>query len=459
MTEDQARAVLLLQAVEAQPPGALWTAEDRQWATRAAAQDGPADAPRDARLADRARLAMQRLAPRDRRLERLLGARAWRDAWLPLAVGAGTLAGLVSDGLVAGPYFNVLSPLFWGLLGWNLLLYAGLAVHAMRPAAEASRGGWLRRGLARQLLRRWRGGGLPSAFVARWAEASAPLATARATALLHAVGGGLALGLMLGLVGRGLVLDYRAGWATTLLAPDTVRAALAAGLQPALALTGFALPDGAAFEALRVTPQTPARADAAPWIWCLVVQLAVFVVLPRALLATAAWRRATALARDFPLDTSAPAFERWLVQPSRALWVLPHGAAPSPQAAAGLRAMLAAGFGDAVAVHWAAPLAWGDEETPPAPPAGARAVLLVDLAATPEAEVQGRLLQALATADPIVVADRSGFVRRFGTGERLAQRESAWRALLGDRVFASVALDEADPAAAGRALQAALDPR
>ena len=68
MTEDQARAVLLLQALESQPASALWTAEDRDWATRAAAQDLPADAPREHRLAERARLAS--------RLDRLLAAPA-----------------------------------------------------------------------------------------------------------------------------------------------------------------------------------------------------------------------------------------------------------------------------------------------------------------------------------------------------------------------------------------------
>ena len=452
MTEDDARAVLLLQTVEAQAPGALWTAEDRQWATRAAAQDLAADAPRAARMVARARLAMQRLAPRDAALARLLGSRLWRPAWLPVAALLGVLLGALSDGLVAGPYFNLLAPVFWGLLAWNLVLYGLLAFNALRGGE-----GWLRSGLAQRLLRRTRGRGLVADFGARWAAAAAPLATARAAALLHALAGGLALGLIAGLLLRGLVLDYRAGWATTLLAPDSVRAVLAVGLQPALALSGQVLPAGAGFDALRVTPATPAQASAAPWLLLMAGQLALWVVLPRALLTAGALVRGGRLARDFPLDTTAAGFERWLLHPSRALWVLPHGAAPSPSAAAGLRAMLAAGFGDAVAVHWADPLPWGDEDQPPAPPADARAVLLVDLAATPEPEVQGRLLQALAAADPIVVADHSGFVRRFGSGERLAERETAWRALLGNIPFASVALDAPDSAAAAQALQAALD--
>jgi hypothetical protein len=452
MTEDDARAVLLLQTVEAEPPGALWTAEDRQWATRAAAQDAAADASRAERVVARARLAMQRLAPRDAALRRVLQARTWRPAWVTAAGGLGLVLGLVSDGLVAGPYFNLLSPLFWGLLAWNAVLYAALGVDALRR-----QGGWLRGRVARRLLGRVRGQGLLAGFGARWAAAAEPLAGARAAALLHALAGGVGLGLIAGLLLRGLVLDYRAGWATTLLDAGTVRATLAVGLQPALALLGQTLPADAAFDALRVTPATPALASAAPWLLLMSAQLALWIVLPRVALLLLALRRSARLTRDLPLELSSPAFERWLAQPSRALWVLPHGAAPAPQAAAGLRAMLAGGFGDAVAVHWAEPLPWGDEDRPPPPPPGARAVLLVDLAATPEAEVQGRLLQSLAAADPIVVADRTGFVRRFGTGTRLSEREAAWRALVGNRPFASVALDVPDPAAAAQALRAALE--
>lgn len=457
MTEDQARAVLLLQALEAQPPTALWTAEDRDWATRAAAQDLPADAPRDARLAERARLAMQRLAPRDRALQRLLQAPAWRGRWVAVAAAVGGVAGLASDALVGGAYFNLLSPLFWGLLGWNLLLYAvlavGLGVGAVRGGAGHT---GLRGALSRWMARTTRGAGLPSAFAARWAMVSAPLTGARAAVLLHVAAGALALGLIAGLGLRGLVFDYRAGWASTLLAPDTVQQALAWGLQPALALSGGALPAGAAFEALRVTPATPASASAAPWIGWMALQLLLLVVVPRAVLTARALHRAGTLSRNFPLDTSAPAFDRWLLQPQRALWVLPHGAPdfrrsgrPARHARRWLRRCRAGPVGRPAALGQRGPVAGS--------PPGARAVLLVDLAATPEAEVQGRLLQALAAADPIVVADHSGFVRRFGHGERLAQREAAWRALVGAQPFVSVALDAPDASAAGLALQRALD--
>jgi hypothetical protein len=110
--------------------------------------------------------------------------------------------------------------------------------------------------------------------------------------------------------------------------------------------------------------------------------------------------------------------------------VLPHGAAPSAATVAGLQALLATRHGPGLRLEIAAPLPWGEESRPPPVPPGARPVLLVDLTATPEAEVHGRLLQALAGARPLVVADETAFVQRFGRGERLLQRQAAWRALV-----------------------------
>lgn len=448
MTESDARAVLLLQAVEDAPDTALWTPEDRRWATRAAAQEVPAGAPAEAVVVARARLAAQRLAPRDAGLRRALAARGWHAALPVAALLLGMLFGGVSDGLVAGPYFNLLSPLFWGLLAWNIVVYALLPLPM--PAL-------LRSSLARALLLRVRGQGVLADVAARWATAAEPLARARIAALLHLAAAGLALGLVAGLVLRGLVLDYRAGWATTLLSVEAVQTALAAGFAPVWALSGQLPPDAAAVAALRVLPGQVATASAAPWIAHMALMLALFVVLPRAGLAVAALWRARRLARRFPLAVDGPAFVRWHEAPAAALWALPLGQAPTPQAALGLRAVLGRVWGDGLVLTLAAPLPWGDEDQPPAPPPGARAVLLVDLASTPEAEVHGRLLQALQAAQPLVVADEAGFVRRFGRGDRLAQRQGAWRALLGRTPFLSVDLEAPDLAAAERALRLALE--
>ena len=53
MNEADARRVVLVRAVESEPPGALWTDDDRRWASRAAGS-----APPERYLAERARVAL-----------------------------------------------------------------------------------------------------------------------------------------------------------------------------------------------------------------------------------------------------------------------------------------------------------------------------------------------------------------------------------------------------------------
>ncbi|MDH4050300.1 MAG: DUF2868 domain-containing protein [Rubrivivax sp.] len=462
MTEDQARAVVLLQAFECADEGPLWTAEDRGWATRAARQAVPDAVAPERFVVERARLALQRLAPRDAGVRRALAQRLWSPRWPLAALGVGTMAGVLSDALVAGPYFNLLSPLFWGLLAWNLALYLLLAVTSLRPAAAGPVRGGLAWGLQRGLRRLGRVGPLAD-FASRWARVSLALGTRRVAVLLHLAAAGLALGLIGGLMLRGLVFDYRAGWASTLLQPDTLRQALDWGLAPAQAVTGIAPPDAAAFDALRVTPGQPATVSAAPWIVLMVAQLVLVVLLPRLALATHAAWRARQLAARFALPLTGPYFERLRpVDAPQGVWVLPHARTPEPAAVLGLRALMARVWGDALALQIAPALAYGDEDEPPPAPQGWRPLVTVDLAATPEPDTHGRLLKALAArgGPPVLLlADSSGFLRRFGAGPRLEERVSTWRNLARDAGAALVvaALDAPDLDGAERAWRQALD--
>jgi hypothetical protein len=463
MTEDQARAVVLLQAFESAAEGPLWTAEDRIWATRAARQAVPDDAAPESFIAERARLALQRLAPRDAGVRRALAQRMWSPLWPLAALGSGILAGLLSDALVAGPYFNLLSPLFWGLLAWNLALYLLVAVSALRPSAAGPVRAGLARALQRGLRRLGRVGPLAD-FASRWAKVSLEIVTRRVAVLLHLAAAGLALGLIGGLMLRGLVFDYRAGWASTLLQPDTLRQALAWGLAAAHAVTGIAPPDAAAFDALRVAPGQPASVSAAPWIVLMVAQLVLVVLLPRlGLAAYAGWRARQRTAR-FDLPLTGPYFERLRpIDAPQGVWVLPHARMPEPTAVLGLRALLERVWGDAPALQIAPALAYGDEDEPPPAPPGWRPLVTVDLAATPEPDTHGRLLKTLAArgGPPVVLlADSSAFLRRFGAGPRLAERVTTWRTLARDAGAALVvaSLDAPDLDAAATAWRQALDP-
>jgi len=462
MTENDARAVLLVRAFEEAGDNPQWTADDRAWATRAAQQALGEDARHERFVVERARLALQRLAPRDAHVRRALQHRLWSPITVLLALVLAIALGLATDSLVAGSYFNLLSPAYWGLIAWNLLLYVALALAALR---QRRAGPWRRalgRGLQRWSRRMSRRGPL-AGFAQRWAEVSGGLSAHRAAVLLHVMAAGLALGLIAGLFLRGLVFDYRAGWATTLLEPPAVRQALAVGLAPATAVLGQPLPEGAAFEALRVTPTQPASASAAPWIYTMALNLALLVVAPRILLAAVSAVQARWRAARFVLPLEAPYFQR--LQPTRVprgVWVLPHAEAPSPAAVLGLRTLLTRLWGEQLPLQVAPPLPYGDEEQPPLPPESSRPVVWVDLVATPEPDVQGRLLGALAQQGRpamLLLADEGPFVQRFGPGDRLAQRRAAWRALAdaAEVPFVAVDLSAPDAAAGETALRAALD--
>ncbi len=443
MTETEARAVVLLQSVESGGETPLWTADDRRWATQAARQEvAGADFARF--VAERARHAMQRLLPRDAASKRWLQRPGWHASWLLTAFALALLAGGLADHLGAPSRVDLLAPWVWALVLWNLAVYAWL----LRPRA----GGGLRGSLAS----RWLEGGSGPALL--WARQAAPLARARATLLLHGAAAGLALGLVAGMYLRGLVLDYRAGWQSTFLEPGAVQALLGALLAPARWITGIALPDVAP---LRLGPGQAASASAAPWIHLYAATLGAFVIAPRLLLALVAAWQALRLSRRFPLALEGAYFERLRVQQGqrpRVVQVWPYGQAPTPQATLGLRTLLAGAFGDEVQLRFAPAVAPGEEERVQ-PADAAWQLVLCDLASTPEADVQGRLLAALAARPRLLVCDEAGFARRFAhLPERLGERRAAWQRWAAERQVPLVTadLEGSDFAHAAQALQRAL---
>ena len=502
MNEAAAREVLMLQAFETvQPPSPNWSEEDRAWATRLARQEAPAQEV-EGFIVRRARHAMQRLAPRESAAAKWLARRWWRARWIAWAMLAGFVFGVLADSIGSGQRINLLAPPQWAVVVWNLVVFGLLLGHAlahllMRPTRPTRPGGLVR--LTQRLLRGAAGaaaGGSaagPSvtssgtssgtssdgtsaralhSFAHLWLRASAALSAARVATLLHAAAAALALGLIAGLYLRGLVLDYRAAWESTFLSADAAHALLAVALGPAAALSGIALPDATAFEAMRVAHGSAVTgAPAAPWIHLMALTLLLFVVLPRCVLALVGVMRQHWLARHVALPLGDPYFQQLARQQqgdAARVVVVPYASAPGAQAAPGLRAVLAPVLGGGVQVQFAATLAFGAEDDAgehAALPAGtALVVALFDLAATPEAESQGRFAQRLAGRAPngaatILLIDEASFRRRFGVdSQRIGQRRAAWRrfaeAFGTEPVF--VDLEAPDPGAASGALQLAM---
>ena len=450
MDERTALAATGLEAFEtAEPRAPNWTDADRAWADRVALDAAPAGVPLDAFVGMRARHALQRLGPRESALARLQGPSLREARWTVGAMLLAFVVGLLADGLGGSRHINLLAPPMWGVLAWNVFVYLGLLLWPLVRLGRGNRGhrGPVVRGVAERIGRRIRlprltAGSSAAAlhrFAALWLERSRGLATRRAETLLHVAAAALALGLIAGLYLRGLVFDYRAGWQSTFLTPEAAHAIVSTVLAPASRLSGIALPDVAAFAAMRaVDGQAAGGAPAAAWIHLLALTLVLVVVLPRALLALLAQARARWRASRFPLPLEQPYYQR-LARLQRGgaaqVVVFPYGSAVSPQATLGLRALLADAFGPRVALDVAPGIAFGaEDEAPLAVPAGtSHAIALFDLSATPESENQGRFLRRLAAALPAgaalaVLLDETQFARRFaGLGDRLAQRREAWR--------------------------------
>ena len=485
MNEASARDVTLLQAFEtAQPPSSTWSADDRAWADRVALEAAGSGVAADEFIVQRARHALQRLAPRERLAARWLAQPVWQPRWIVIVGLLALVVGVAADSLGgafgASQRINLLAPPLWGVLVWNAVVYlllAGAALAGLLRRGGSEPGPLVR--ATRSLLRvrrrlpRASTGGSASAlrlFGKLWAARGSTLATWRIQTLLHAGAAVLALGLIIGMYLRGLVFDYRAVWESTFLSNEVAHSLVGLVLGPASQLSGIALPDLDGFAALRaVQGDAKAGAGAAPWIHLLALTLLLFVVLPRALLAFWNASRTSLRARRFPMPLDEPYFQR-LVRLQRGgkahLQVWPYAFTPSPQATLALRALLADTFGARVGLGIAPTVAYGgeDEAVLAVDPGTTHGLVLFDLNATPEAETHGRFIERLAAALPAgasiaVLIDEAAFRQRFGAlAERIAQRQDAWRACCESLGLAAVFvdLDAAAPTSFEAQLRAAL---
>lgn len=492
--EDTARALCLVRACETGAADeALWSPEDAAWASRLADETAPAQAGAGDWLAARASHALRRILPRRPALARAFERRRWGGGWVVAAALVAAGLGAAGNLVGAGQVIDLLAAPLWAVVGWNALVYVWLAVAAARRARSAKdRRAPAAAGPLRRAAQRWFGAATGSArdeerartpeqrFALAWARVSAPVAAWRAAWLLHVAALALALGLLGGLYGRALVLDYRAGWQSTLLEPAQVHTLLSTVLAPAATVSGIAVPDADAVAQLRTgpggTPLAPAAGGSAaqtvPWLHLFAFTLALAVLVPRSLLALhAAWRswrtsRALPLAIDDAYTAKLLLGRRGAARTARAVQVLPHGFAPAPAATLALRSLLVAQFGQALELHAAPGVAYGDEDRPvPAPPPGTGwRIAWFDLAATPEAQAQGAFIAALRAASPlplVLLVDEAGYRQRMGArSPRLAERRRTWQDFADEAGVALVCIDFAavasDPAAAG-ALPAALD--
>ncbi len=317
MTEDEAKQVLLVRAVEEEDP-ALVQAEVKDAAWNAAESRDPLEP----FVVRRAAFVLERLPAGARRLLRF--ELPPRDLALVVVAAAAGL-GLASNGLSLGRRIHVLANPVTALVCWNLALYAAAVwAYARTPGRNATATG---RAPLRPVLfllaragagwARLRGADADRAsapdsgasrrtrvrFASDYAATCTAPILARFERLAHVAAIAFAAGALAGIHFQGIAFEYRMEWGSTLVSTPEMRAQIAALLfLPARLVLGADFPDAAQF-ALAATQE---GAPAAIWFRVFAITVASFVAVPRTLLAASASLRARRLARNVPLPAGDP---------------------------------------------------------------------------------------------------------------------------------------------------------
>ena len=473
MDERSAREAVLVRAIEtADGAREIWSDADRAWATRASAEVVGEHARDDAFIARRADLVLERLAerhPRIRALSRLPSARSWLA---PLLALLAFVVGAVGADVSPTQRINLLAPPVLALLAWNVGVYVALLASFMTPRRGAAPPGPLRRSVVAwlgEMTPRIRKSVAPRPIVAafrrfasEWPALAFPLWLRRTARLLHFGAAMLALGAIAGLYVRGIALEYRAAWQSTFLDAHAVARLLKIVLAPGAWLTGITVPDAAHLATIGADSNGE---NAARWIHLYAATLAAVVIVPRLLLAAAAWIGERRLEHRFPLPLAHAYFQRLLHvwhEGAAKVAVLPYSFDASPGAREGLDKLMARVFDANVDVGWRASTPYGSDALPDFPQS-ASVVALFTLAATPEPENHGAFVDALqrqGAARPVAIVDTTDFADRMSADpRRVTEREAAWRQMLEARGIEPlfVRLVEPDLREAGTALATRLE--
>jgi hypothetical protein len=294
--------------------------------------------------------------------------------------------------------------------------------------------------------------------------------------VLHLAAAALAAGVLLGMYGRALAIEYRAGWESTFIGAGTLHHLLGLVLAPASALSGIALPEPAQLEALRWS--NGAGENAGPWIHLYAVTALLFIIGPRLVLAGIAATRAARLRRQMPTPGPEDFYIRRLLRGARgggaAVRVIPYSNRPDAEVQRRLQALLTRALGEGTQASFDPTIPYGGEDEWLT---GVRfdsqldhLIVLFSLSATPEAENQGALVAGLrkrlaaerSGAGLAVLLDETAYRQRLGgqsgAEDRLQTRRLAWERMLAAVQVAPVTIDlsDGDEAALATRLEAAL---
>lgn len=371
---------------------------------------------------------------------------------ITLLIGCALLGGFLADPVGPAGHINLLNFPLLTLLLWNAVAYGGLLYNGImrRQSQDRRQPGlpglveWLVRFMVNGRFSRlqpdhdqspgavqWMATSLAS-YSARLLHNTRDLVTTHARSLLHMAAAALAIGVIAGLYVRGISLLYQASWDSTFIEAEGVHRFLSILFAPASWMLRTPIPDVDTIAGLR----GPAGANAAIWIHFWAMTTVLFIILPRTLLAVAAWSRKTRLAADVQLPSNDPYFRR-LLNPYRGkglfVEVLPYSHRVK-EADDRLHAFLGEAFGHLADIHVGHSVQYGDRhpQFSSDPDRGLCAVVLFNVAQAPE-ETHSEFLEELkATIQHrgrsnmlLVVLDCEAYAQ-IDHEKRLKERCQAW---------------------------------
>ena len=460
MTLAQLAKVLLVQACEEHDPDHKFILRYEREPPRhgndprdyASAEDPPRTG--EAQVIERAERISERLTQKH---PALTSAFAVLQIKTPLAllIGCAVVGGFLADPIGPAGHINLLNFPLLTLLLWNAVAYVGLLYNMILPRSsrDSSQSGlpglveWLLGLGMKRRLSSLQAGHTQSPDEAQWIATSLASYAGRllhnvrdllfthARSMLHIAAAALAIGVIAGLYLRGFSFLYKVGWDSTFMEAEGVHTFLSTLFAPASVILGTPVSGVEAIADLRGT----AKANAAIWIHYWAVTTGLFIILPRTVLAAAAWRHKTRLADALHLPSDEPYFRR-LLNPYRGKGLHVEVLAYSHRVKEGddrLMAFLSDAFGVLADIHVEASVQYG--ERPPHfsvdSDRGLCAVALFNVAQAPE-ETHSEFLEELKATiqkrgrpNMLLVLLDCGAYSQIDHEKRLKERCQAWATL------------------------------
>ncbi len=445
------RQILFLQSLEATDAlGKVMPHEQRERATREAPEDETFLHARTQKLLSTASEPVRRLA--DWMAHPTWRWFRWVQIGLPLAA---FLVGWLTNELGSERIVNIIAFPLLGLILWNVLVCGWMLVAELRHRPAKARP-WPQHRL-REQLEKHLSATVPDSvqreilsrsslnFLTLWRERTAGTMRAQLKFLFHLGAWLLAGGIVASMYAQGLRKEYRAGWESTFLQPSSVQTLLGVTLGPASALTQIPLPTTEALAKMQLhdaVASAPEAPNAAPFIHLWAATAGIFIGIPRLLLIALALREARKQRPQWEpeLTAYAAAARQAAAGQVSVVEVLPVYFTPEAASAEAIRQCILQQWGGKARVNFLSPMELGEETEYLAAwtPASHGTVLAFSFASTPEQDVQGEVIQQVAAraSNLLVVTDALSFESRHGTlpefPQRVAQREAAWRRVIGD---------------------------